>query len=237
MKHQQEYNELRIKRVFLLDKIKSMPIDTTRLPVAEEIKAIDERLKEIEGQIGQTFINENYNARPTSNSTFTVGGCSTLTFIFIGIIAFGIFIAFLLSFKAHSKPEQHKRPEIVVKVQHAPKKQVKSYVVDATYYHATPNECDSKPLITADGSEIDTSKLQKGLIRWASLSRDLLQRWGGEYKYGDTIRVEHENPLLCGLWIIHDCMNRRFKNKIDFLVPVGTPLPGLSHGLQITKYN
>ena len=239
MKHQEEYNELRIKRVLLLDKIKSMPIDTTRLPIAEEIKAIDARLKEIESVIGQTFINGKYKATPGKVESNLQPFFNSLAriFIFILIVTSVSMVIWFLSFKAHSKPEQYKRPEIVVKVQQEPKKQVKSYIVDATYYHATPNECDSKPLITADGSEIDTSKLQKGFIRWVSLSRDLLQRWGGEYKYGDTIRVEHENPLLCGLWIIHDCMNKRFKQKIDFLVPVGTPIPGLSHGLQITKYN
>ena len=239
MKHQHEYNELRIKRVLLLDKMHAAPVGGEKEILCIEIIQLDARLKEIESEIGQTFINGKYKATPGKVESNLQPFFNSLAriFIFILIVTSVSMVIWFLSFKAHSKPEQHKRPEIVVKVQQEPKKQVKSYIVDATYYHATPNECDSKPLITADGSEIDTSKLQKGLIRWVSLSRDLLQRWGGEYKYGDTIRVEHENPLLCGLWIIHDCMNRRFKNKIDFLVPVGTPLPGLSHGLQITKYN
>ena len=237
MKYKKEYNELRIKRVLLLDKMKISKPGHERAFVADEIIKIDHRLKEIEGQIGQTFVNGNYKSATKKQDPIYDVFARVLIFLIIFIWAAFLALLILKPFEAKATKQPYKHTFKTVKVYHAPKKQVNSYTVTATYYHAKGNECDSKPLITADGSEIDTNLLRKGVVRWVSLSRDLLHRWGGEYNYGDTIRVEHENPLLCGLWIIHDCMNRRFKQKIDFLVPVGTILPGLSHGLIITKYN
>lgn len=86
--------------------------------------------------------------------------------------------------------------------------------VSATKYHPVKNQCSGNPLITADGSKINLSKLKAGKLRWIAVSRDLLRH----YDYGDTVLVVSENKNISGKWIIHDTMNSRFRQKIDFLM-------------------
>ena len=50
-------------------------------------------------------------------------------------------------------------------------------------------------------------------LRWVAVSRDLLSRWGGKFNYGDTIVIEHKKKAIAGRWVIHDTMNKRFKNR------------------------
>ena len=45
--------------------------------------------------------------------------------------------------------------------------------VRVTHYHPTKEECDSDPLVTADGSVINLHKLKNGSIKWCAVSRDL----------------------------------------------------------------
>jgi 3D (Asp-Asp-Asp) domain-containing protein len=88
----------------------------------------------------------------------------------------------------------------------------------ATTYNAVPSQCDSNPLTTADGSKIDPDKLRDGKIRWCALSRDFIARWGGLFDYGDTIQVgSFSSPQINGKWVVHDCMNKRYTNSLDFL--------------------
>lgn len=82
--------------------------------------------------------------------------------------------------------------------------------VTATVYHATPKQTDSTPLITADGSKINPRNLQ----RWCAISKDLEKY----FSMGDTIVVSG-TVNMDGIWIIHDRMHYRWKNKIDLLVP------------------
>lgn len=93
--------------------------------------------------------------------------------------------------------------------------QVKFEVL-ATKYNVVESQCDSDPLTTADMSHIDIDKLNSGKIRWIAISRDLLNH----FSYGDLVLIESDNPNLRGEWEIHDCMNKRFTNRIDFLAPV-----------------
>ena len=87
-----------------------------------------------------------------------------------------------------------------------------------TVYHPTQSQCQGNPLVTADMSIIDLSKLKNRKLKWVALSRDLIKRWGGPINYGDTILIISEiNPQLEGLWIVHDCMNARYDEAIDFL--------------------
>lgn len=83
----------------------------------------------------------------------------------------------------------------------------------ATYYNPTRKQCDKTPLITADGSKINTVALRKGRIRWVALSRDMLRY----YKYGDAIVVKSDDTRLNGIWHVKDTMNPRHKRRIDFL--------------------
>jgi hypothetical protein len=102
--------------------------------------------------------------------------------------------------------------------------------VTATVYEAVPSQTDDTPLHTADGSFIDVNSIPK--LRWCAVSRNLLKRWGGPYDYGDTIYVRIPNidpvwgndlahkkfgDVINGYWVIHDTMNKRYKNYIDFL--------------------
>ena len=107
--------------------------------------------------------------------------------------------------------------------------------ITGTYYNAVEAQCDSDPLVTADNSLINLNKLKDNKIRWIACSRDLLSRWGGPLCYGDTIYVEHENSKVKGKWVVHDSMNKRFKNRIDFLVAEGERFPGVSRNITIYK--
>jgi hypothetical protein len=55
------------------------------------------------------------------------------------------------------------------------------------------------------------------------MSRDLLKRWGGKFDYNDKIRLEGCGRKD-GIYTIVDTMNKRYKNRIDILETVGTPL-------------
>lgn len=86
-----------------------------------------------------------------------------------------------------------------------------------SYYQPKSNQTDDSPLYCGSGKYIDTVKLKKGLIRWIAVSPDLLKRFGGKYRYGDTIFIK-EPVKYRGKWVVNDCMNKRYKNKVDFLV-------------------
>ncbi|MDX5347988.1 MAG: hypothetical protein LPJ89_03315 [Hymenobacteraceae bacterium] len=90
------------------------------------------------------------------------------------------------------------------------------YTVSASIYYPESNQTDRTPLITADGSRINPKQPRKH--RWIAVSRNLLKRWGGPIQYGDSIRVEGISEELDGIYIVHDTMNRRFRNCVDILV-------------------
>lgn len=91
------------------------------------------------------------------------------------------------------------------------------YIVTGTVYNAVVAQCNSNPLVTADGSRIDKSKLNSGEIKWIAVSRDLLKRG---LSYGDKVIVRNiKNQDYEGIYEIHDTMNSRYESYIDFLVP------------------
>jgi len=94
-----------------------------------------------------------------------------------------------------------------------------SYVVTATMYYPTTSQCDSDPLLTAGMYRIKPGKASEQ--KWIAMSRDMLKRWGGEFNYGDIVRIEgagHKD----GEYKVVDTMNKRFKSRIDFLEDTGT---------------
>jgi 3D (Asp-Asp-Asp) domain-containing protein len=95
-------------------------------------------------------------------------------------------------------------------------KQTRIRVV-ATYYNPVKSQCDLDPLTTASNDKINIKKLKAGKIRWIACSRNLLKRWGGDLKYGDKVYVVSKNKNIKGYWIVKDSMNKRYKNRIDFL--------------------
>jgi len=84
-----------------------------------------------------------------------------------------------------------------------------------TIYNAVSNQCNENPLITADGSIIDIKKVENGIIKWVAVSRDILK----EFKYGDKIEIISDDPLISGVYEIHDTMSKRFTKRIDILMP------------------
>lgn len=106
-------------------------------------------------------------------------------------------------------------------------------IVRATRYNPTVEQCSSNPFNTADGSHIKNSLLKERKIRWVALSRDLIydeyrqsifkdtSHWRGYFRFGDTIDVfSNSNAYINGKWVLHDCMNARYNNSIDFLYHV-----------------
>jgi len=92
-------------------------------------------------------------------------------------------------------------------------------IVQATVYHAVPEQTDSTPNITADGSVIDP--LRAGELRFIAVSRDLHVRYGGQLDFDDVVYVSSEE--VSGFYIVKDLMNQRFEKRIDFLASVGEP--------------
>tara|TARA_R110002020_G_C16121433_1_gene760370 strand:- start:318 stop:671 length:354 start_codon:yes stop_codon:yes gene_type:complete len=85
-------------------------------------------------------------------------------------------------------------------------------LVTATIYHAVPEQTDSTPFVTASNSIINASNPQGH--RWIAVSRDL-EKLG--YTFGVKVCVDGAGNLD-GIWTVQDRMNKRFKNRIDFLV-------------------
>jgi 3D (Asp-Asp-Asp) domain-containing protein len=94
-------------------------------------------------------------------------------------------------------------------------KSLLSQTYTVTVYNPVPNQCNGDHLITADGSFIDIQKLEEGTIKWVAVSRDMLK----DFKYGDKIEIISENPLISGIYEIHDTMAKRFEKHIDILMP------------------
>lgn len=83
--------------------------------------------------------------------------------------------------------------------------------VTLTYYQPVKEQCDSKPLITADGSKINLNHLKSGKIRWCAISRDLLYL----FPKGKPKRIYIEG---FGKYQVRDVMNRRFHHSVDILI-------------------
>ena len=90
--------------------------------------------------------------------------------------------------------------------------------VKATMYHPVEAQCDDTPLITADGSKICPINVSEW--NWIAVSQDLLKKNGGIFDYGDKVYIKGTHKD--GIYTIHDCMNKRKKNQIDFLESIGT---------------
>ncbi len=85
-----------------------------------------------------------------------------------------------------------------------------------TVYNAVPSQCNGNHLRTADGSIIDTQKLERGELKWCAVSRDLLKTG---YKYGDKIEVISTDPTIAGIYEIHDTTSPKLTRRVDILMP------------------
>ena len=87
-----------------------------------------------------------------------------------------------------------------------------TYIVTATVYHATEEQCDSDCLVTASGAKIASAESAYD-HRYIAVSRDLLD----VFPYGTMVEVSGCGELD-GRWVVADTMNRRYKGYIDLLI-------------------
>ena len=84
--------------------------------------------------------------------------------------------------------------------------------VTATIYHADPRQCNADYLTTASLKKINP-KNPAG-HRWIAVSRDLESHG---LVFGAKVCVEGAGEMD-GEWTVQDRMNKRWTNRIDFLV-------------------
>ena len=107
------------------------------------------------------------------------------------------------------------------------------FIVTATMYSPTRAQCDATPNITADGTKINPKIASN--YRYVALSRDLLERWGGPFEYGEYIAIEGtNNGKHDGVWQVRDTMNPKWIKRLDFLMTNGTK-PFKYNEIKITK--
>lgn len=90
-------------------------------------------------------------------------------------------------------------------------------VVKATVYNADPKQCNKDYLITASGLKLDS--LSQYSHRVIAVSRDLLN----QFNYGDSVYIKG-TEIYDGWWIVEDCMNKRYNNRIDLLIDKEMPI-------------
>ena len=107
------------------------------------------------------------------------------------------------------------------------------FIVTGTMYSPTRAQCDATPNITADGTKINPKHASN--YRYVALSRDLLERWGGPFEYGEYIAVEGtRRGQHDGVWQVRDTMNPKWLKRVDFLMTNGTR-PFKYNEIKITK--
>ena len=139
------------------------------------------------------------------------------------MIVFGIlyFFKFMFThdFSVSKTPKQDEETNTIAKRLNVSKKAV--YKVVATMYNAVEGQCDADPFITACMYKINPQKASEH--KWIAVSRDLLKINGGKLVYGQKVRIVGAGKKS-GIYTIADTMNKRFKNKIDILETIGTPI-------------
>ena len=86
--------------------------------------------------------------------------------------------------------------------------------VDVTMYQPIILQTDSTPNITADGTHIRISRASE--YKFVALSRNLLNRWGGPFDYGDFILIKG-TYYKDGVYQVRDTMNPKWVNMVDIL--------------------
>ena len=94
--------------------------------------------------------------------------------------------------------------------------EIQSFDVTVTTYNPTRQQTDSTPNQTADGTFIKPWLATN--YRYVALSRDLLSRWGGPFKYGDYVVIEGtEEGKWDGIYQVRDTMNAKWVKRVDIL--------------------
>ena len=93
--------------------------------------------------------------------------------------------------------------------------------VTVTMYNPSPEQTDSTPNQTADGTIINPDRASE--YRYIALSRDLLRRWGGPFNYGDYVMLKGTEEYD-GIYQVRDTMAPKFINRVDILRTEGSRL-------------
>ena len=91
--------------------------------------------------------------------------------------------------------------------------------VTVTMYNPSPEQTDSTPNQTADGTIINPERASE--YRYIALSRDLLRRWGGPFNYGDYVMLKGTDGYD-GIYQVRDTMAPKFINRVDILRTQGS---------------
>ena len=91
--------------------------------------------------------------------------------------------------------------------------------VTVTMYNPSPEQTDSTPNQTADGTIINPDRASE--YRYIALSRDLLRRWGGPFNYGDYVMLKGTEGYD-GIYQVRDTMAPKFINRVDILRTQGS---------------
>ena len=83
--------------------------------------------------------------------------------------------------------------------------------VTLTYYQPVKEQCNSEPLVTADGSKINLHHLKQGKLNWCAISRDLL--WLFPKNRPKRIYIDG-----FGIYQVRDIMNKRWNHRVDILI-------------------
>ena len=106
--------------------------------------------------------------------------------------------------------------------------------VTVTMYHPVPEQTDSTPNITADGTVFRIESASD--YRYIAVAQNMLIRNGGFLDYGDWVVVSAGEKS--GLYQVRDTMNKRWVNRIDILESPGVrPYKYNNASLQKLVYN
>ena len=85
--------------------------------------------------------------------------------------------------------------------------------VTVTMYQPVPEQTDSTPNITADGTVIKVDRASE--YRYVAVSQNMLVKNGGFLKFGDYVWVDAGKKS--GVYQVRDVMNKRYTDRIDIL--------------------
>jgi len=93
-------------------------------------------------------------------------------------------------------------------------------MVTTTMYNPVVSQCDKDPLIPAGGVRYKINPTKASEHKYVALSRNLLKRFGGQFNYGDKVKITGAGDKD-GVYTVADTMNKRYCNHVDILETCG----------------
>lgn len=86
-------------------------------------------------------------------------------------------------------------------------------VVTVTSYNPHVSQTDDGPCVGASSRNLCRAAREGDRV--IALSRDLLARWGGPYRWHDKVKLTSDVPQCNGVFSVEDTLHRRFTNRAD----------------------